>query len=513
MRITLLGDMKGAASTAHVYGQDYVAAESMTSANAPWAFSPRQLKRIIDLEFAYGINRPVIHTSVHVPVEDRKPGLSLMIFGQHFNRNETWAEMAGPWIDYMARSAYMLQQGEYYADIAWFVGEEAPVTAQFATSVPEGLPTQFGFDFVNADMLHDALQAEDGLLVSQGGTQYRVLHLGGSSHQMTLATLQRIAALAEAGVTVTGRRPTGSPALSDDAEAFYRLVERVWSMDNVIDMDNPEAALAQMGVAPDFAFSGGSSASELLFLHRTSPEAEIYFVNNRQDREENVELRLRTTGRVPEMWDAVSGSARPLSYRMEGQVTVIPITLAPDDAKFIVFRETADAAEHEVAAPAMQDLSVIKGPWSVSFQEGRGAPESISLDQLDSLSEHEMPGVRYFSGISTYSTTFEISSDLASRKHLWIDLGTVADVAEVFVNGQRAGITWLAPDRVEISDFIVAGENQLEVRVANRWINRLIGDAQPGAEPITFTAVPTYRPDAPLRPSGLIGPVRLVSGY
>ncbi len=94
----------------------------MTSGMAPWAFSPRTLKPIIDLEFELGVNLPVIHTSVHQPIE-KKPGLGLLIFGQYFNRHETWAEQAGPWITYIARNAYMLQQGKFAADVAYFYGE------------------------------------------------------------------------------------------------------------------------------------------------------------------------------------------------------------------------------------------------------------------------------------------------------------------------------------------------------------------------------------------------------
>ena len=106
---TLLGDIKGAASVAHLYGQNLVAAESLTSAMSPWAFAPAQLRKVIDLEFAYGVNRPVIHTSVHQPVDDKVPGLSLAIFGQYFNRHESWAEMAKPWVDYIARNSWLLQ--------------------------------------------------------------------------------------------------------------------------------------------------------------------------------------------------------------------------------------------------------------------------------------------------------------------------------------------------------------------------------------------------------------------
>ncbi len=508
-RWSLVGDMKGAASVAHVYGRKQVAAESMTSANAPWAFAPRDLKRIIDFEFLHGINLPVIHTSVHVPVEDKKPGLSLMIFGQHFNRNESWAEMAGPWVDYMSRSSYLLQQGRDYADVAVFYGEEAPLTALFAKGVPNGLPQGYAYDFVNAPMLADALRVENGMIVSSGGARYRALQLAGSSARMTLPTLRRIAALAEAGAVIVGRKPVASPSLQDDPAVFAALADTVWAMPSVVGSGDIVAALTARGVVPDFAFAGGNTDADVRFVHRAVEGGDLYFVNNRRNRVERGEARFRVTGKAPELWDAITGEARPLSYRVEGSVTVVPLDLTAEDAKFVVFREPAVIETRSVAAFTPKVVARIDGAWTVDFPAGLGAPASIRLDRLQSLSDHALPGVRYFSGVSTWRTNFAAPKRRADK--LWLDLGQVGDVAEVFINGQRAGITWFAPDRVEISRLIVPGQNRLEVRVANKWVNRLIGDKQPGAEKVTFTAAPTYRADAPLRPAGLIGPVSILT--
>lgn len=512
MRSTLVGDMRGAASTAHVYGQTFVAAESMTSTNAPWAFAPRDLRRIIDLAFVHGINRPVIHTSVHQPLDSFQPGITLAIFGQHFNRHETWAEMAEPWVTYMARTAWMLQQGEYVADIAWFRGEEAPLTAQFAASVPPGLPSRFGYDFVNADMLHDAFRVEDGMLVAQGGTRYRVLFLGPDARHMTLPTLQRISDLVGQGATLVGRKPEGSPSLADDAAAFTALADTLWRHERVIDSNDPEAVLARLGVVADFAATG-APGSDVQFLHRKSANSHIYFMTNRLRRAEDLELRLRVTGMVPEFWDAMTGTARPLTYRTEGQHTVVSLSLAAEGSGFVVFREatTATSAQHPVSPPAIVQ-SLAGQEWQVRFQPGRGAPEGpLVLDNLRALDSFEDTGIRYFSGTSTYTTELDLPVP-ALGKRLWLDLGQVGDVAQVWLNGEYAGTSWFAPDRVDITAQARPGANRLEIRVANLWVNRLIGDAQPGTRPITATTAPTYRPDAPLRPSGLIGPVTLMAG-
>jgi hypothetical protein len=512
-RPTLIGDMKGAASVAHIYGQNIVSAESMTSAFAPWAFAPSDLKRVIDLEFASGVNRPIVHTSVHQPVDDKLPGLSLMIFGQYFNRHESWAEMAKPWIDYMARTGYLLQQGRDHADLAYFYGEDAPITSLFEHGVPADLPTRYAYDFVNADILANRMSVDKGELVA-GKARYRALYLGGSSRVMTLATLRRIAALVDAGATVIGAAPERAPGLQDDAAAFKALADRLWrggavGKGRVIASQDAEAALASAGVGPDFRIASGAKDTDYRFVHRKLADGDLYFVNNRTDKAGRIEARFRVTGQQPELWRAIDGTATPVSYHTEGGETVIPLDVGAEDAFFILFRNPAKAASATIAAKPTRQVATLSSPWTVSFQPGRGAPAKIAMPTLTSLENSADKGVRYFSGMATYDTHFALPKGVKPGAPLWIDLGKIGDLAEVRVNGQSAGTTWFAPYRLDIGKLVKAGNNELEIKVANLWVNRLIGDQQPGAEKITFTAAPTYKPDAPLRPSGLIGPVQL----
>lgn len=508
-RPTLVGDIRGAASVAHIYGQNIVAAESLTSGFAPWAFAPSDLRHVIDLEFALGVNRPVIHTSVHQPVDDRQPGLSLAIFGQYFNRHEAWAGMARPWIDYIARSSYLLQQGKAQTDIAYFFGEEAPLTALYAQAPLADVPVRYGYDFVDADALTGALSVKDGALVSPAGASYRALYLGGSSARMTLPTLRRIAALVEAGATVIGDAPTGSPALQDDRAAFNALVGRLWSgaaetrigEGRVIPGHDVEAGMARIGLAPDFAADGG-----LIFNHRRLAEGDLYFVANRRPTGQRVEARFRVTGRMPELWHADTGEVTPISYRIEGDHTVVPLDLGAEVSVFVVFRSPAATSQAMVAPAAVTPVASVTGPWTVRFQPGRGAPAETSLAMLAPLEQQATPGIRYFSGVASYTTSFDRPR---GGGRLLLDLGKVGDVAEVRVNGRPVGTVWHAPYRLDIGAVAKPGRNTLEVRVANLWVNRLIGDAQPGAVKVAWTSMPAYRADAPLRPSGLIGPVTL----
>jgi hypothetical protein len=509
------GDMRGAASVAHVYGQNLVATESLTSALQPWAFAPRDLQPMIDMEFALGVNRPVIHTSVHQPLTDKAPGFSLFIFGQYFNRLETWGEQARPWVDYMARSSFLLQQGRNVADVAYFYGEEAPLTALFAKAVPGDLPTANAFDFINPDVLVNQLSNEGTDLLAKSGARYKALYLGGSSARMSLAVLKRIDTLVRGGATLIGEKPTGSPALMDDAAEFARIVDALWRGDagkgRVLASHDPDSALAKLGIASDLTYTKAAPDTSLMFVHRKTPDADIYFVTNRKARAEPTTLSFAQTGKAPEWWNAASGKATPLGYTTKDGRTAIALTLNPWQAGFVVFRKAGPDSD-DVPTPVRSEIALLQGPWAVAFQPGRGAPVSVTLPALADWTQNADLGVRYFSGTATYRHVLKVPA-IRPGHRLILDLGEVRELAEVLVNGKSAGILWKPPYQADITAVARRGTNTLEIRVTNLWVNRLIGDAQPDAKPITFTTLKTYRADAPLRPSGLIGPVTLQVEY
>ena len=518
-RTTYLADMKGAASVAHIYGQNIAAAESLTSALQPYVFAPSNLRPIIDLEFVSGINLPVIHTSVHQPLDTKVPGLSFFFFGQYFNRHESWAELAKPWIDYIARNSLILQQGRNVADVAYFYGEEAPLTGLYGEKPVADAPTSNAYDFINAGALMNVVSNDGGDLVVPSGGRYRLLYLGGSSTRMTLAALKRLAELAEGGATIVGLAPTGSPSLADNPSEYSALVKRLWAggmetpvgKGRVFASQNVEAALRQISIAPDFHVTGGEDTSTLPFVHRKLADGDSYFVVNRSNRPAKIDAHFRVTGKAPEAWHADTGLAEQLSYRIVGNETIVPLSFATDESVHIMFRKAATVRAVDVTSRALGVVTKLDGVWTVDFQPGRGAPASAVLPSLVPLNESAEPGIKYFSGIATYAKDFQTPRGWKAGQPLWLDLGEVRELAEVSVNGKPAGSAWHTPFRVEIGSAARKGRNRLTIKVANLWINRLIGDAQPGAQKITFTSLPTYRANAQLRPSGLIGPVTILA--
>ena len=514
-------DIQGAASVSHIYGAKIVSLESLTSDRQPWWWAPRDTKKFIDLEFALGGNRLGIHTSVHQPV-DKPPGLSLGPFGQFFNRHETWAEYARPWLDYMGRASWMLQQGQYVGDIVYFYGQEAPIVSLWGNKRVEGVPKGYAFDYANTDVLMNRLSVEDGALATKTGMRYRVLYLGGSSDRMTLSAINKIRELVEQGAVVVGKRPIDSPSLADEptqwnmaADAVFgkpgEIAERSLGKGKVFPAGSLPEAFAALGVPPDFTYSGKDT--EFLYIHRHIDDGEVYFVSSRAQKPVDATLSFRITGKVPEIWDAVTGKVSPASYSIADGRTSVTLPFPANGSTFVVFREPAKAMARKLPPLVKKPVLSLNGDWTVAFQPDRGAPAKIAEQSLASWSKSEDPGVKYFSGTGTYTRTFTLpASAFKKNARLVLDLGDVRELAEVSLNGEKLGTIWTTPYSLDITKAAKPGDNQLTVKVTNLWVNRLVGDAQPGVEKkYTFTIIPSYRADAPLKDSGLLGPVAIRS--
>ncbi len=508
-------DVRESASVAHIFGQNLVAAESLTAGSGAWTYSPETLKPTADRLMAMGLNRFVIHTSVHQPVNDKIPGLGLGPYGQWFTRHETWAELAKPWTTYLARSSYMLQQGKFVADIIYYYGEDSNITALFSARPPE-IPAGYSFDYVNADALKNRLAVTNGQITTTSGMRYRVLALDANSQHMSLGVLRKIRDMVNSGAVVVGPKPIDSPSQADDQAEFQTIAGHLWGpgtgKGKVYGSSTIGEALAALKVSPDFEYTKPQQDTNLYFVHRKLADGEIYWVSNTNNRVETLEATFRVQGQAAELWHAGTGVAEPASYRIAGGRTTVPLRLEPNDAVFVVFRRAATGTSRSVPQRVETPLTTVDGSWDLAFQTNRGAPAKISLSALSSWSENSEAGVKYFSGTGTYAKTIQAPADwFKTGAELWLDLGDVKNLAEVSVNGKPLGILWKTPFRVNATSALKPGANTLEIKVTNLWVNRLVGDQQPDAvKKYTYTAQQFYRADSPVLPSGLLGPVRIV---
>jgi hypothetical protein len=484
---TYVADLKGASSVAHVHGKPFTGAESMTAFHRPWSYTPKRLKHIADLELALGVTRFCIHTSPHQPAQVPPPGIGLAPFlGQAFIRSEPWAELAGPWVDYLARCSWLLNQGVPAVDVAVFIGEEAPVTGLFGEEPDRSVPHGFDFDYVDLDGLEQRIAVAAGELTA-GETRYRVLFLGGSSERMTVRALRRLAALVEDGATVVGVRPVGSPSLADDDAEHARLCETIWSADTVVDTADLGAALDRLGLRPSLVVEG----ADLLRIGRRIDGAEVVFLANPLPEPVTVTVTM-TWADPPVIWDPVTLCRRPLvGDRLElpalGSVFLLP-----------------GGAVDEPAGPA-EELA-LDGAWTLSL------PGQPQLDLPEPRPWTELgPELAGFAGVGTYRTEVDVPAGLDGRTVV-LALGDVGDLARVVVNGADCGVVWTEPWELDVTAAVRPGRNTVEVEVANAWMNRLIAEANAPTGEIFEPVATVYAPDAPKHECGLRGPVALRFG-
>jgi len=369
-------------------------------------------------------------------------------------------------------------------------------------------------------LIHE-LSVANGRILTPGGMNYRMLGLDPYSRHMSLPVLRAIYKLVAAGAVVAGPKPTDDPSLGDDQTEFSKLNNELFGDGSGVHTVGKGTVYAgqklgdvfsALKVAPDFETTKPESDTRVLFAHRKLTDGDIYFVANPQQPRRDGGCHISRDGQGTRV------------YGLQRRVNRNPCrTPSPTDTPrssssgalgtvFVVFREPSKAESRTLPKVTETQLAAVEGAWNLSFTPNRGAPASIVLDKLISWPDHSDPGVEYFSGTGTYTKTIQASRDwFKSGAKLWIYLGDVKNLAEVTVNGKPLGIVWHMPFRVDATSALKPGANQLTVKVTNAWVNRMIGDEQPGTTTkYTFADVKPYDAKSPLLPSGLLGPVAVV---
>jgi hypothetical protein len=528
--------VRQAASAAHIYGKPVCQAEAFTSMGPNWEEDFFDLKDIGDGAFCAGLTRNMLCFYVHQPRLDILPGYEWEAAGTHFDRNVTWWNQIHAWLTYLSRCQYMLRQGRFVADLLYFYGEGAPNYVPAKTHMRPPLPKGYDCDTINADALLNRLTVKDGRLVLPDGMSYRLLVLP-ERQVMSPRIARKVKGLVDAGATVVGPKPRQAPGLVDypacDKEV-KRVADELW---NTVDGQKTKERKAGFGriiwgrplaeilagdsISPDFSYISRSpnQDAKLDFIHRSCDSGEIYFISNQLDRSETTECTFRTSGKRPEVWDAVTGEQWEPSFGGGPGWTVLTLTFAPRQSWFVVFRpgagdEGRGAGVRKGNSPVLKVTEEIAGPWTVRFDPKWGGPESVVFEKLVDWTTRPEEGIKYYSGKAVYEKTFDLPEVLRqSGKRVYLDLGKFKNVAEVRLNGKDLGVVWTAPWHVEITSGVRPTGNKLEIGIVNLWPNRLIGDSRlPEDKRLTVTNVKKFKPDSPLLPSGLLGPVTLQVG-
>lgn len=511
---------RAASSCGHIYGKQRISAESFTSGGRPFNCYPAMMKQRGDRFFSEGINSTLLHLCISQPSDERVPGVNAW-FSSEFNRLNTWYPHMDLFTSYLKRTNYMLQQGLNIADVAYFIGEDAP---KMTGITQPALPKGYQFDYINAEVIERDLYVKDGLLTLPHGTQYRMLVLP-ELKTMRPELLEKIASLLNDGAVILGPAPERSPSGKDYGKADQQVKDLADSLWKGLDGKQTQAvqrgkgwllygmnmqeALEKIGCVPDCQIP---ETSPVLYAHRQAEGKDIYFLSNQSDQEIEVTPEFRIKGKQPEWWDATTGKIRRLpAFEFTENGTQVPLRLAPFESAFIVFRQTGKASAEGIDAncPRPETWMALDKDWNVTFKDSiRGPKQAQSFDQLIDISTHPDESIRYYSGTIVYDK--QISIDQLPAGNIYLNLHDIGVTAKVTVNGQYAGGVWTPPYRLDISEWLHKGENQISVEVTTTWQNRLIGDScLPEQERTTWTACNGWSEKDPLQKSGLIGPVTL----
>lgn len=536
-----------ATSISHISGQPIVGAEVFTSDSYEiWQEYPWSMKDQSDWALALGVNRFVYHTFAHKPLGDEyRPGMTMGVHGVHWDRGQTWWPMVDAYHEYISRCSHMMQQGQAVSDILYLTPEGAPMVftpPEDALEENGAIPDKkgYGFDGCSPGMLLDRAEVRNGKIYFPGASSYEVMVLP-NVKTMTPELLEKIISLAEKGARIIGTPPEKSPSLTDYPNCddhVKKLAKELW--DKLLSNNGTESLypsykyttelLADIGISEDFR----SENNNIRFGHRRTADKDIYFISNRTGESQKTNCSFRASGE-PDLWSGIDGESRKLyQYDTKNGITKINLEFYPYESYFIVFNRNKriknKIEEGRQNFTRFSAIQTIEGSWNIAFDPTFGGPDNIIFEKLQDWTDHEMRGIKYYSGIATYKKTFTIDN-LDNTKYL-IDLGVVNDIARVKLNGIDVGVIWCAPWQIDISEALKEGNNELEIEVANRWVNRLLGDTQePDANVrtvkfdngfmggqefttgrYTFTteqAMQSFRFTEPL-PSGLMGPVKIL---
>ena len=557
---------------AALYNRKIVWAEAFTAEahHSAWRNDPWMLKRAGDAAFTHGINQFYMHGFAHNPFPDRyQPGLTMGYWGTQFGRHLTWWQYSSSWHKYLARCQYMLQQGKPVYHALRYPAEfkPNPVTSNGLYRTAQ----------LTDELLLEKLSVREGKLVLPHGAAFSALQL--TDAPLRPEELMRIKFLVEAGAALIGDRPPGKSASLENYpacdEQMASLISEIWGKQNqgntqavrklgkgkVLSGMSMEEGLQEIGKKPDFTYEtvSGLPRPDLRSYQRITDRESYWFISNQSNDKAIVNASFEVSGLQPEWWDAVEGSVRDLpDFHFKEGRTIIPLTFESLQSGFVVFRKKAIKQEQngKTNFAEVEPLMEVSGPWEVSFDPHWGGPEKpVNFPLLSDWSKNEDPGIKYYSGTAVYRKELDLPSPVISgSRTVYLELGTVNDLAQVKLNGKDLGIVWCAPWSVKVpTELLKKTGNLLEITVVNNWPNRMIGDEQepddfetepgnqtgdrlgsydknvkarglkdlpewlinntprPSSGRYTFASWFYYNKDAPLQKAGLLGPVVLRS--
>jgi len=547
----ILRASRWASSANHLYGRNITSSETWTWLHSPsFRATPLDVKAEADLHFLQGINQLIGHGWPYTPDGIEYPGWRFYAAAVFNEKNPWWIAMPEV-AEYLQRVSFMLRQGQPANDVAFYL-PNSDAWAGFVNgkvhymiealkdrigedAVAQVLEAGFNLDFFDDDVLKQIGKVEKGAL-ALGPNKYKAVVLP-NVERIPLETLKTLEAFARAGgVVIASRRvPSVAPGYkaSEAEHAQIRaLAQKLFEGEGAPGRFVAEektalgATLAKL-LRPDVKLT--PAVPEIGFIHRRTPDADIYFLANSSNARQQVTATFQAQGSQAEWWNPFDGSVTPVNAQFTAAGATLTLDFEPYASRLLVF------SQRRLAAPALANpptpLLDLSSGWQVTFGPNE---KSQTWERLRSWTDAEP--TRFYSGTATYEKEITLTSaQLAAGQTLSLDFGPgqavpvqprkngmrawldapVRDAAVVYVNDQRAGAVWCPPYALDVTKLLKSGANKLRVVVGNTAINFMAGHQQPDYQRLNERYGERFQPQdmenlQPL-PSGLLGPVRLLT--
>lgn len=520
-----------------LYNKAVVGSEAYTGM-ALYSDSPIDLKLYGDRAYCEGVNRMILHSYVHQP-NDMRPGVTLGIYGQTFNRNNTWFNWADGFFSEQARVQYMLQQGDRRADALVYIGDTLPNIEMSESEIEAALPENIKFQYINQEVLLERLNVRNGLIYLDDKVPFKFLMLRGD--RMHIETARKIEQLVNEGAVVYGQKPVSTlslVSLEENNRELAGIADRLWG-------ETPSVSgLHQYGkgkvvttlrklkecYVPDLAVRG-ISIDDILYLHKTVEDVDYYYIVNKDNFETvSFDAVFDLDDRWPEIWDPMDGSVRNCALYTDGVgYTEVPLTLGPRQGVFVVLRKGERLHVSAIETPDGRSVYPVKdGDYSegfpVVYQDEDGefylehseensyyvafsnctntrvkveAPNSkvingnegtmtfvdepmlgtMPIGGFKDFTRSLNPLIKYYSGTVIYDIPVELPEGFIEEgARILLNIPAFGSTASLEINGHRLETFWDPAYHPDITEYIHEGTNSFRITVTNPWRNRLAGD-------------------------------------
>ncbi len=553
--IDIMRVVKEISAASHIYNRKFVEEEAFTTFQH-WQESPKDLKPVADRAFCEGMNRLVVHGFTHNTDGESKPGI-VYHAGTHYNDKRIWWPKVKPFNDYLSRISYVFQNTDFVADVLYYYGDAIPNYGGHKNS--RYAPGKgYDYEIVNTELLLQ-LTVENSELVLPTGQRFAVLYLE-PEQEINPLVINKLDELLKAGAVILGNKPDRIKEIGSlvNVPKTKELINKLWeNSDNktietilkkhsVVSNRSTSEVLNSIGRAKDVDYMG-DELNLLDYIHYQKDGLHFYFLRNTTGEVISRTLSFRQDNKYPEIWNPVTGEINPVSvYSINNGRTEISLSFNEYESVLIVFKEglKLNFSNNDFELPDNSEVVYLPdglvllneesnkvkgsaaacvpldGSWEIYFNHQMGTPEKVISNKLKSWTESDNQSIKYFSGSAIYEKTFQYFKESVDSSMVFLDLGEIETVGDVWLNGVHLGVSWCKPHRFDVTEILKSGNNTLKIEVCNTWSNRLKGDAVTG-ESNTYTNITKTNiqglnrnfiewKDVPLMNSGLLGPVNLI---